>query len=66
MMKRVAEKRSIPVIDLHKAWMDHLIVGKERYGQGDWLTDRKGDSCHPCNKGHAVIADVLIKNMFES
>ena len=66
MMKSVARKRNIPVIDLHKVWMEHLVVGGENYGQGDWLTGNKGDSCHPCDKGHAVIADVLIKNIFGS
>lgn len=61
-MKRVASDRNIPVIDLHKVWMEHLIEGGENYGQGNWLSGVKGDCCHPGDEGHKAIADILIRS----
>ncbi len=59
-MKAVAAEREIPVIDLHQLWLDHLVVGGEQYGQGDWLN---GDRCHPSDKGHAAIAEEIARNL---
>ncbi len=51
-MKQIAAARKIPLIDLHALWMDHLVIGADHNGQGDWLdTDR----CHPTDAGHAAI-----------
>ena len=63
-MKRVAMERSIPVIDLHDAWMRHLVVGGENYGQGNWLSGVNGDCCHPGDEGHKAIAEILESEMF--
>ncbi len=60
----VAEKYGIPVIDLHHTWMEHLNVGGENYGQGDWLCGVEGDSCHPSDKGHEEIAKNIISVLF--
>ena len=58
------EKYGIPVIDLHHTWMEHLNVGGENYGQGDWLCGVEGDSCHPSDKGHEEIAKNIISVLF--
>ena len=63
-MKQIAVKRNIPVIDLHSQWMEHLVVGAENYGQSDWLTGRRGDSTHPSDIGAKEIADVIYKVLF--
>lgn len=60
----VAKDRDIPVVDLHKLWMEHLTVGGECYGQGDWLCGRLGDCCHPSDLGHAEIAAEMIRCIF--
>ena len=61
----VAQEADIPVIDQHKIWMEHLIVGGDNYGQGDWLVPLpKGDSCHPSDTGHAAMAEELIRSLF--
>ena len=64
-MLKVASTRQLPIIDLHKMWMEHLCVGCENYGQGDWLSGVKGDMCHPSDIGHAAIADKIFKDIFE-
>ena len=63
-MKQIAMERSIPVIDLHSHWMEHLVIGAENFGQGDWLTGRKGDSTHPSDVGARAMADVIYKTLF--
>ena len=63
MMKQIAMERSIPVIDLHSQWMEHLVVGAENYGQGDWLTGRRGDSTHPSDVGAKAMADVIYQTL---
>ena len=64
-MVSVAEKHGIPVIDLHKKWMAHMVIGSENYGQRDWLTGKEGDYCHPSNVGHSAIAEEMILRIFE-
>ena len=59
----VAEARQIPLIDLHKAWMDHLVIGTENYGQQDWLSGVVGDSCHPSDIGHKAIAQTILDSL---
>lgn len=36
-MKRHAQETNSMLIDTHKLWMEHLVVGGENRGQGDWL-----------------------------
>lgn len=60
----VATKRNVPVIDLHELWMKHLVIGKENYGHGDWLTGNKGDTCHPSSTGHKALADFIFNSIF--
>ena len=64
-MKEVAAEWGVPVIDLHKLWMDHLDKNAANYGSGDWLTTKPGDLCHPSPKGHEAIAKEMIRAMFE-
>ncbi len=63
-MYSVAKKTDLPIIDLHAVWMQHLNVGGENYGQGDWLTGVPDDRCHPSDRGHAVIADTIFHHLF--
>ena len=63
MMKQIAMEKNIPVIDLHSQWMEHLVVGAENYGQGDWLTGRRGDSTHPSDVGAKAMADVIYQTL---
>lgn len=60
-MRLAAENHCLPVIDLHKLWLEHMTVGGDNYGQGDWLSGRKGDCCHPAAKGHEAIADEILR-----
>ena len=64
-MKEVAARRHIPVIDLHRLWMEHLVMGAENSGQGDWLIS-PDDHCHPSDKGHAAIAEFILNELFEN
>ncbi len=57
-MKAVAAARGVPVIDLHRLWLDHLVIGGEQYGQGDWLN---GDRCHPSDKGHTALGEEIAR-----
>lgn len=61
-MKLLAQERGIPVIDMHRMWLDHLTLGGENYGQGDWLVC---DRCHPGDVGHAAMAEKMISCIFE-
>ena len=63
-MKEVAAEWGVPVIDLHKLWMDHLDKNAANYGSGDWLTTKPGDLCHPSPKGHEAIAKEMIRALF--
>ncbi len=63
-MIEFANEQGIPYVDMHKMWMDHLVIGEKNFGQGDWLVDG-GDRCHPSDAGHAAMAEELLKNMFE-
>lgn len=64
-MRAVARKRAIPLIDQHARWMSHFELGAPHYGQGDWLSDVEGDACHPSNLGHEAIAKEMMRCMFE-
>ncbi len=60
-MKEVAREEGIPCIDLHQKWMNHMIIGGEGNGQGDWL---KCDKCHPSDRGHRVMAEQILEDFF--
>ena len=64
-MRRISAERKIPLIDQHRLWMEHLTVGGENSGQGDWLCGAVGDHCHPADVGHAVIANEMLRAIFE-
>ena len=61
-MKAVASERNVPMIDLHRLWMDHMCLNGENYGQGSWLN---GDRCHPSDEGHAAIAHEIARCLME-
>ena len=63
-MRVVAREYGIPVIDQHRLWMEHLTVGEANYGQGDWLSGAEGDKCHPGDRGHGVIAEAILNELF--
>jgi len=62
-MRNVANSRELPFIDLHDVWMQHLTVGGENYGQGNWLSGIPGDCCHPSDQGHEAIARTIFHHI---
>ena len=60
-MIEVAKERELPLIDLHKTWMDHMVVGGAGNGQGDWLPF---DKCHPGDLGHRLMGEEILENLF--
>lgn len=60
---KLAEENGFKYIDLHKAWMEHLIVGSNNYGQRDWLSGAEGDSCHFSKKGAKDAAEYIFSNL---
>lgn len=65
-MRNFCAQEQLALIDQHRLWMDHLIVGGENYGQGDWLCGVEGDHCHPGDVGHAAIAAEMLRCLFEA
>ena len=59
----LARKNGFQYIDMHKLWMEHLIVGSENYGQRDWLSGAEGDSCHFSKKGAADAAKFIFSEL---
>lgn len=64
-MRTLCREQSIPLIDQHRIWMEHQVVGGENFGQGSWLSGLRGDACHPSDVGHAAIADAILQALFE-
>ena len=62
MVKLLAEKTGSQLIDLHRVFMEHLVIGAEHYGQGDWLSGKVGDYCHLSPRGSAAVA----KHIFDA
>jgi len=60
-IKAVAAQNGIPVIDQHALWMAHLKPGTAGAGQGEWLA---GDTCHPSDIGHKMIACEMMRAIF--
>lgn len=54
--KRIAEERGLFLIDTHKLWMNHLVLGSENHGQRDWLSTVDYDCCHYSPTGAAETA----------
>jgi len=63
-MLALAAEEKVPCLDMHKLWMEHLVIGGKNFGQGDWLLD-EGDRCHPGDTGYAAFADALLRFLFE-
>ena len=65
-MNEFAHEYGIPVVDQHKSWMEHFIMGSANYGQRDWLCDKEkfGDRCHPSDAGHAAMAQKMLECIF--
>ncbi len=62
-VKRVADEFGLKLIDTHKLWMEHLVVGAAHYGQRDWLSDKVGDSCHFSPAGSLATANFIVESM---
>lgn len=62
-VKSLAEEYSLPLIDVHSLWMNHLIPGSEHFGQRDWLSDSKYDSCHPTPLGAEMTARYIFDSL---
>lgn len=60
-MTEVAKAQRLPLIDLHKLWMDHMILGGEGNGQGSWLPY---DKCHPGDEGHRILGEEILCHLF--
>ena len=61
-VKEIAKEFQLPLIDIHKKWMEHLQVGSKNYGQRDWLSNQPGDSTHLSPKG----AEVMAQHIFDA
>lgn len=61
----LAKEYGLDLIDVHALWMNHLEVGGEHYGQGDWLSDCKGDMCHPSPKGAEMTARFIFEEFMK-
>ena len=59
----LAQRNGLQYIDTHRLWMEHLIVGSDNYGQRDWLSGAKGDSCHFSQKGAKDTAQYIFSNL---
>ena len=62
-MKQLAEETGSFLIDTHRLWMDHCIVGSEHYGQRDWLSDTEGDACHFSPEGSRKTAEFIFNTI---
>lgn len=62
-VKEVGAEFDIPVIDIHKKWMDHLVPGSENNGQRDWLSNVKGDMTHLSPLGSRVMAQHIFEGI---
>lgn len=62
-VKELAGEFCLPIIDVHKLWMEHLIPGSEHFGQRDWLSDSEKDACHPTPLGAEVMASFIFSQL---
>lgn len=59
----LARQKGLRYIDMHKLWMEHLIVGSDNYGQRDWLSGAIGDTCHFSKKGASDAAKFIFSEL---
>ena len=64
-MRAFCKECELPLIDQHSLWMEHLCIGGDNYGQGEWLCGVVGDFGHPSDTGHASIANKMLQCLFE-
>ena len=64
-VRRVAKEYCLICIDLFELWKQHYKPSLDRYGQGDWLSDCKGDACHPTPIGARAIAERVFSQVIE-
>ncbi len=62
-VKRLAKERGLSLIDVHRLWMEHLVLGGEHYGQGTWLSGVKGDFCHFSPEGGKATAEFIFSKI---
>lgn len=63
MVIKLATEENCQIIDTHKLWMEHLIVGSENYGQRDWLSGVNGDYCHFSPKASIATAEFIFSKL---
>ena len=64
-VKRVAARHDLPLIDAHRLWTEHYDEKKRRFGQGAWLSRSKTDACHFSPKGAKATARFLFDRFCE-
>ncbi len=65
MVKKLAIQKGCFLIDTHKLWMEHLIIGSEHYGQREWLSGKQGDSCHFSPEGSKATAQFIFSELLK-
>lgn len=63
MVIQLANDKGFKYIDLHKLWMEHLIVGSDNCGQRDRLSSCTGDACLFSKKGAEATAHFFQKSI---
>lgn len=59
--EELAKEEGILFIDAHRLWNEHYREGMPNFGQGDWLSSRRVDACHPT----PVSAEATAKFIFD-
>jgi len=62
-MKEVSYIEGTGLVDVHKLFVDHWVLGAANYGQGDWMTS--DDPYHPTAIGHAAIGAEIFNMIFD-
>lgn len=62
-VKKFAKEKDCQIIDTHRLWMDHLIIGSEHHGQREWLSDNKYDYCHFPPAGSIATAEFIFNSL---
>ncbi len=62
---RLAIEKNCLLIDVHRLWMEHLIVGEKNHGQGDWLSEVWWDGCHFSPEGSRATAEFIFKELIK-
>jgi lysophospholipase L1-like esterase len=64
-VRRIAKEYGLEFIDLFELWKEHYDPSKDRYGQCDWLSDTKGDACHPTPNGAKAMAKYIFEQIIK-